>query len=37
MNLKDDDTVSAIALVADAGPEEIAAGNGGAPSENGSG
>jgi DNA gyrase subunit A len=36
MNLKDDDTVSAIALVADTGPEEIAAENGAAPSENGS-
>jgi DNA gyrase subunit A len=36
MNLKDDDTVSAIALVADTGPEEIAAENGAVPSDNGS-
>jgi DNA gyrase subunit A len=36
MNLKDDDTVSAIALVADTGPDEIVAENGAVPSENGS-
>jgi DNA gyrase subunit A len=35
MNLKDDDTVSAIALVADTGPEEIVAENGAVPGENG--
>jgi DNA gyrase subunit A len=35
MNLKDDDTVSAIALVADTGPEEIVAENGAVPSDNG--
>jgi DNA gyrase subunit A len=36
MNLKDDDTVSAIALVADPGPDEVVAENGAAASGNGS-
>jgi DNA gyrase subunit A len=35
MNLKDDDTVSAIALVADTGPDEVVAENGAAASDNG--